>query len=85
MMQRSNVQRFCEIMKILKESDLVNGLTPKKVYDTLEALGPTFIKIGQILSARVDLLPNEYCVQLSKLRTDVSPMPYQEVEKIMNI
>lgn len=82
-MQRSNVQRFCEIMKILKESDLVNGLTPKKVYDTLEALGPTFIKIGQILSARVDLLPNEYCVQLSKLRTDVSPMPYQEVEEIL--
>lgn len=82
-MQSSNIQRFCEIMKILKESDLVNGFTPKKVYDTLEALGPTFIKIGQILSARVDLLPSEYCLQLSKLRTDVAPMPYEEVEKIL--
>lgn len=82
-MESSNVQRFCEIMKVLKDSDLVNGITPKKLYDTLETLGPSFIKLGQILSARVDLLPKEYCDELSKLRTNVAPMPYETVEKIL--
>lgn len=82
-MESSNIQRFCEIVKILKDSGLTNGFTPKKVYDTLEALGPSFIKVGQILSARVDLLPSEYCIELSKLRTDVSPMPYESVEEIL--
>ena len=78
-MESSNIQRFCEIMKILKNSGLTNGFTPKKVYDTFESLGPSFIKLGQILSARVDLLPIEYCTELSKLRTDVAPMPYKEL------
>lgn len=82
-MESSNIQRFCEIMKILKNSGLTNGFTPKKVYDTFESLGPSFIKLGQILSARVDLLPIEYCTELSKLRTDVAPMPYEEVEEIL--
>ena len=82
-MESSNIQRFCEIMKILKNSGLTNGFTPKKVYDTLVSLGPSFIKLGQVLSARVDLLPAEYCIELSKLRTDVAPMPYEEVEEIL--
>jgi predicted unusual protein kinase regulating ubiquinone biosynthesis (AarF/ABC1/UbiB family) len=47
----------------------------------LEALGPTFVKLGQILSTRADLLPPEYLDALSRLQDNVEPFPYDDVEK----
>jgi ubiquinone biosynthesis protein len=49
----------------------------------LESLGPTFIKLGQMLSTRSDLIPKEYAEELGKLRDDVPPIPYKMVKKIM--
>ncbi len=51
-----------------------NGLTPQELRTTLEDLGPTYVKIGQIMSSRVDLLPAEYCRELEKLRNSVKPL-----------
>ena len=45
----------------------------------LEELGPSFIKIGQTLSTRSEILPPEYCEELSHLQTDVDPLPFDEV------
>ena len=75
--------RFKEIVSILKESDLVGGITPTKLCATLAKLGPTFIKIGQIMSSRYDILPREYCEELAKLRSNVEPMNFQEVNTIL--
>jgi ubiquinone biosynthesis protein len=47
----------------------------------LESLGPTFIKLGQILSTRADLLPSAYLVALARLQDDVEPFPYEDVER----
>ncbi len=44
-----------------------------------EELGPTFVKIGQILSTRPDLVPEEYVNELERLKDDVTPMPFEEV------
>jgi predicted unusual protein kinase regulating ubiquinone biosynthesis (AarF/ABC1/UbiB family) len=50
----------------------------------LERLGPTFIKLGQVLSVRPDLLPAEYTDKLARLQDDVAPFPFEDVERIIN-
>ncbi|MCK5876660.1 MAG: ubiquinone biosynthesis regulatory protein kinase UbiB, partial [Candidatus Marithrix sp.] len=49
----------------------------------LDELGPIFIKFGQILSTRCDLLPDDIAVELTKLQDNVAPFPYEEVQKIL--
>ena len=75
--------RFKEIVSILKESNLFRESSPEKLCSTISKLGPTFIKIGQILSSRYDILPKEYCDELAKLRSNVEPMNFDEVEHIL--
>jgi predicted unusual protein kinase regulating ubiquinone biosynthesis (AarF/ABC1/UbiB family) len=50
----------------------------------LEKLGPTFIKLGQLLSTRADLLPGPYLDALSRLQDHIEPFPYEEVERIVS-
>src|SRR5689334_12528058 len=57
--------------------------TPEDLASDLEAMGPTFVKLGQILSSRADLLPEPYLKALSRLQDNVGPFPYSEVEKIV--
>jgi ubiquinone biosynthesis protein len=77
-------KRLKEIIKILKDSNILNGITPSKFCNIIESLGPTFIKIGQIMSNRVDIFPKEYCNALSRLRSNVTPMEFSEVEEILS-
>src|SRR5881394_3057721 len=49
----------------------------------LEKLGPTFVKLGQLLSSRVELLPRAYLDALSRLQDKVEPFGFGEVEKIV--
>ncbi len=48
----------------------------------LTELGTTFIKLGQVLSARSDLLPPEYIAELSKLQDEVPPLPYEQISAV---
>jgi predicted unusual protein kinase regulating ubiquinone biosynthesis (AarF/ABC1/UbiB family) len=50
----------------------------------LEKLGPTFIKLGQLLSTRADLLPTPYLEALSRLQDRIEPFPYEEVDRIVS-
>lgn len=78
-------ERLKEIIKVLKDNNILSGLTPNKFCKIIEELGPTFIKIGQIMSNRNDIFPKEYCDSLSKLRSNVTPMPFSDVEEILTI
>src|ERR1044072_8286953 len=50
----------------------------------LERLGPTFIKLGQLLSTRADLMPGPYLEALERLQDHIEPFPYEEVERIVS-
>lgn len=56
---------------------------PNELADDLERLGPTFVKLGQLLSTRSDLLPPAYIEALGRLQDDVQPFPYLEVERVV--
>jgi len=56
---------------------------PADLRRMFEELGGSFIKLGQLLSLRPDLIPREYCDELSKLQDDVPPISYAEVEHVL--
>jgi predicted unusual protein kinase regulating ubiquinone biosynthesis (AarF/ABC1/UbiB family) len=56
---------------------------PSQLADDLEAMGPTYVKLGQLLSSRSDLLPEPYLKALTRLQDKVKPFSYAEVEQIV--
>ena len=76
--------RSSEILAIFAAHDYyANGLTPIELRTTLEDLGPTYVKIGQIMSSRVDLLPESFCEELQKLRSSVKPLDAEVVRALI--
>jgi predicted unusual protein kinase regulating ubiquinone biosynthesis (AarF/ABC1/UbiB family) len=64
---------------------IANGVAsdPSELADDLERMGPTFVKLGQLLSSRADLLPRPYLDAVARLQDDVKPFPYGEVKEIV--
>ena len=75
--------RLKEITAVLRKHNITRGVTPKKLRLIIEDLGPTFIKLGQIMSMHSDILPKRYCDELMKLRSEVTPMPFEEVIEVI--
>ena len=74
-MHRKKKTRSMEIWGIFaKHNFYMNGISPLELRTTLEDLGPTYVKIGQIMSSRTDMLPEEYCKELETLRENVKPL-----------
>ncbi|MEM4746815.1 MAG: AarF/UbiB family protein, partial [Metallosphaera sp.] len=55
----------------------------RKFVDTMIELGPTFIKFGQVLSVRADVLPQEYMKELQRLQDEVPPAKFDEVKEVI--
>lgn len=72
--RKARLRRIAEMLSIVRRYDIFHGLTPSSLRHMLEELGPTFVKAGQILSMRSEILPQSFTRELSKLRTDVEPM-----------
>jgi ubiquinone biosynthesis protein len=58
--------------------------TPEQLAKDLEAMGPTYVKLGQVLSGRPDLLPDAYLKALARLQDRVTPFAYADVEDIVS-
>lgn len=79
--EQVNKGRIKEITEVLMKHKITEGLTPEKLRLLLEDLGPTYVKMGQIMSMRSDMLPTEYCEELTKLRSNVAPLDLETVKK----
>nr|WP_317379106.1 AarF/UbiB family protein [uncultured Faecalimonas sp.] len=75
--------RLKEMTGILHRHEISKGISPEKLRRILEDLGPTFIKLGQIMSMHSDILPKRYCDELMRLRSEVAPMGFAEVEEVL--
>jgi ubiquinone biosynthesis protein len=56
----------------------------ERVRLAMEELGPTYIKLGQVLSTRPDLIPVDFIKEMAKLQDEVPPFPFEEVRQIIN-
>lgn len=57
----------------------------EELTDDLVKMGPTFVKLGQLLSTRADIMPPQYLAALSRLQDDVEPFPFDQVEAIVEV
>lgn len=76
---KTSHRRMNEILHIMREYHVLRDLTPAKAVEVLQALGPTYVKIGQLMSNRSDLIPKAYCDAFETLRDDADPMPFPTV------
>jgi len=73
---------YAWLVQLFREDALPADLGTQ-IREALEKLGPTFIKFGQMLSTRVDLLPLEVALELKKLQDDVPPAPFEHVKEVI--
>ncbi len=76
--------RFREITGILLKHQVQKDRSPQNIKATVEELGPTYIKIAQILSTREDMIPKAYCDEFAKLKENAVPLPFGIVTETVN-
>ncbi|NCO56702.1 MAG: hypothetical protein COW73_11590 [Nitrospirae bacterium CG18_big_fil_WC_8_21_14_2_50_70_55] len=79
----SLVRRVRHFGRIPAESEVRRLSGPRRLRRALEELGPTFIKFGQILSTRPDLVPEEYGRELARLQDRLPPFPSDEARQVI--
>jgi ubiquinone biosynthesis protein len=84
-LEATGLSRFLPLAKRFQgRSGVVGDIpVPVQLRMALEDLGPAFIKLGQMLSTRPDLVPGPFIEEFRKLRDDVPPFPFTEVRRIV--
>ncbi|MCB9760445.1 MAG: AarF/ABC1/UbiB kinase family protein [Alphaproteobacteria bacterium] len=70
-----------EISGVPRVRGAASELTPERVAQAVQELGPTFIKLGQVLSTRPDVIPPAYVEAFQQLQDDVQPLPFDAIER----
>jgi ubiquinone biosynthesis protein len=84
----TRVARRGHLLRVLREVGVVGGKPATReaaieFREALEALGTTFLKLGQLLSSRPDLLPDVYIDELEKLTDDAPPLPFEPLREVI--
>ena len=79
---RVKLGRF--VIERLTSHDLEHLSAPERVRLAFEQLGPTFVKLGQLLATRPDLIPLEFSQEFRKLHDQVAGVPFTEIERILS-
>ena len=83
---RSDLVRQMDMEKEVGDAEravAAGQVAPDELASDLEAMGPTFVKLGQVLSSRPDLLPEVYLHSLARLQDDVKPFAFEDVQRIV--
>lgn len=82
----SGLSRILDLKKE-EAADIHDGDMPKsvRIRMALEVLGPTFIKLGQILSTRPDLIPPEWADEFKKLQDRCTPVAFEKIHEVLTI
>lgn len=82
----SGLSRILDSTKEITD-ETSTGKFPKsvRVRMALEQLGPTFIKLGQILSTRPDLIPPEWAEEFKKLQDRCTPVPFEDIHRVLSL
>ncbi len=97
-MRAKHLFRYTDIGRLLLEHGRSSGLgrvgesdgegssreDAEKLAAALEAMGPTFVKLGQVLSTRADILPPAYLKALGRLQDRVQPVPFEDIERVVS-
>lgn len=75
--RKTRVQRLHEIIQLMRRYKVFDGFSPEQLRDILVELGPSFVKMGQMLSLRSEILPQNYCDALADLQMECDPMPFE--------
>ncbi len=76
--ERIKLGRF--ILEKISDEELDKYSMPERLRMAFEQLGPTFVKLGQVLASRPDLIPNEFIEEFKKLHNQVKTIPWPEIE-----
>lgn len=82
--RKTRIRRLREFYTIMQKHHFTKGFTPESFRSMLEDLGPSFVKIGQTLSTRSEILPKAYCDELKKLQASSDPLPFDEMLAAMD-
>lgn len=82
--ERKRIKQIAGVFLKHGVKDGIKGITnPAQVRHALEELGPTFIKIGQVLSTRPDILPESFILEFQKLQDEVKPEKFEDIIEIV--
>lgn len=80
--ERAKLGRFL-LEKIAKVDSIERHSYAERLRMAFEQLGPTFVKLGQLLATRPDLIPNEFVDEFKKLHDSVKPVSFQDIEAVL--
>jgi ubiquinone biosynthesis protein len=87
LLERLKIEQYIEVglqMISRKRAGRVERLTrPQRLRIAFEELGPTYIKLGQVLSTRPDLIPVDFIHELAKLQDKVPPVPFSQIRRVI--